>query len=318
MRSLPPDFVIVGAPKCATTAVYKTLRHHPGIFLPGLKEPQYFAFDHRWGRAVEKTDLYDHLYAEAADFQLRGDASALYLSSNCAISAILERRPDAKFIALIRDPVEMFISWHNECLKALDEDEKDPERAWRLQDERAAGRVPQLCKEPVYLQYRKICSLGWQIQRMFALVPAAQRLVIVVDGPGHGSSAVPEQILDFLGVADTGTRELGRDNAFASHRSHLAARVIRLVHVSPLFKSLRLRLKPVLNKFGIYPLTWVVNSSLRKVVKPALSESFERELREEFRSDILLTEKLLGRSFPEWLGDEAPSARPTLNHRAST
>src|ERR1700722_2835206 len=109
MRKPPPDFVIVGAPKCASTAVYRSLREHPSVFLPSLKEPQYFAFDHKRGRAVERIDLYDDLYNEASDSQLRGDASILYLSSAEAIPAILQRRPDAKFIAIIRDPVELFI-----------------------------------------------------------------------------------------------------------------------------------------------------------------------------------------------------------------
>src|SRR5690348_838010 len=109
MRKPPPDFVIVGAPKCASTAVYKTLQRHPRVFLPALKEPQYFALDHQRCRPVEKIELYDRLYAEARENQLRGDASILYLSSGQAIPAILERRPDAKFIAIVRDPLELFI-----------------------------------------------------------------------------------------------------------------------------------------------------------------------------------------------------------------
>src|ERR1017187_7380133 len=152
MRLPPPDFVIVGAPKCGTTAAFATLQKHPQLFLPDIKEPHYFAYDFPGYRGVRTVEDYDRLFADAERKQLRGEASVSYLSSKEATAAILRRRPDAKFIALVRNPLDMFVSWHNQCLKALDEDEQDPERAWMLQSERAQGRrIPRLCKEPSFL-----------------------------------------------------------------------------------------------------------------------------------------------------------------------
>lgn len=300
--------MIAGAPKCGTTALYRALQQHPRIFLPSLKEPQYFAFDHARGRAVERVEFYDDLYDNASENQLRGDASAMYLSSTDAIPAILSRRPDAKFLALIRDPVEMFVSWHNECLKSLDEDQADPERAWRLQGERAVGKLPKLCKEPGYLQYRAICSLGSQIQRLFELVPEPQRMVIGLDSLIRSPSTVYKQIIDFLGIEDSWPAEFPRENAYASHRSQFIARLVRLVHVSSFFKAQRLRWKPFLNRHGIYPLTWAVNYSLKKVDKAALSASFEHELREAFRADIILLGSVIGQDLRQWLNVEPDSA----------
>ena len=40
-----PDFYIVGAPKCGTTAMYDYLRQHPQLFMPDRKEPLYFGSD---------------------------------------------------------------------------------------------------------------------------------------------------------------------------------------------------------------------------------------------------------------------------------
>ena len=40
-----PNFFIVGAPKCGTTALYEYLRPHPNIFMPKVKEPHFFATD---------------------------------------------------------------------------------------------------------------------------------------------------------------------------------------------------------------------------------------------------------------------------------
>src|SRR5580658_7439936 len=112
MRLSPPDFVLVGAPKCGTTAIHTTLQQHPQLFLSGIKEPHYFAYDFPRRREVETIEDYDHLFACAQPAQLRGEASAHYLSSKEATAAILQRRADAKFIALVRNPVNMFVSWH--------------------------------------------------------------------------------------------------------------------------------------------------------------------------------------------------------------
>jgi hypothetical protein len=35
--SAKPNFFIVGAPKCGTTALYEYLRGHPSIFMPKYK-----------------------------------------------------------------------------------------------------------------------------------------------------------------------------------------------------------------------------------------------------------------------------------------
>jgi len=42
-----PDFFVVGQPKSGTTALYEMLRQHPQIYMPDLKEPEFFAADLR-------------------------------------------------------------------------------------------------------------------------------------------------------------------------------------------------------------------------------------------------------------------------------
>src|SRR5271163_3085847 len=117
-----PDFVIVGGPRCGTTAVYETLRGHPDIFMPSIKEPHYFVTE--WGarRGVETVEEYERLFKPAGDGQIRGEASVGYLSFPSSIEAIVQRRPDVKIIAQVRNPIDLFVSWHNSCLKTLDED----------------------------------------------------------------------------------------------------------------------------------------------------------------------------------------------------
>jgi hypothetical protein len=40
-----PNFFIVGAPRCGTTALYTFLKQHPDIFMADDKEPHFFGRD---------------------------------------------------------------------------------------------------------------------------------------------------------------------------------------------------------------------------------------------------------------------------------
>src|ERR1022692_1315894 len=306
MRLPPPDFVIVGAPKCGTTAVFATLRLHPQVFLPTSKEPHYFAYDFPGRREVETTEDYDRLFAGAERAQLRGEASVHYLHSKEATAAILRRRPDAKFIALVRNPLDMFVSWHNQSLNHLYEEELDPERAWMLQKERARRRrIPKLCREPAFLQYKALCSLGTQIESLFRLVPEHQRLVIVFDDLQQHPRQAYQQIVDFLGIQDDGTERFVRENVFARPKSEFIAEVIRFANERPGFRKLGIKLKPVLHKYGIRPLDWLARHNMKYVAKPTLSREFRRELEAAFAPDVQLLERLLCRDLCElWSIDD--------------
>ena len=91
-----PDFFIVGAPKCGTTALYAYLRQHPQIFMPFHKEPLFFGDDlsHRYGRM--STDEYLALVDGAGDGQRVGEASAWYLYSSSAAEEIKAVIDEAK------------------------------------------------------------------------------------------------------------------------------------------------------------------------------------------------------------------------------
>jgi hypothetical protein len=303
LRVPPPDFVLVGAPKCGTTAIHGTLQRHPRLFLSGVKEPNFFAYDLPRCREVETIEDYDDLFKRAEEGQLRGESSALYLNSGQAIAAILRRRPDTKFIALVRNPIDMFVSWHNECLKAFDEDEPDPKAAWLLQAERLRGRrIPKLCKEPGFLQYKTFCSLGRQIETFCQVVPEGQRLILVFDDLEQSPRSTYEHLVSFLGVEDEGTSQFLRENTFARPKSALLARLVRFCYLNAGIKKIRLRLKPILNEHGIRPIGWLLRHNLEKVAKPTLSPEFRNELNAAFAPDVLLLETVLGRGLSELWG----------------
>src|ERR1035441_5731249 len=95
-----PDFFIVGQPKTGTSALHAMLRHHPQIYMPDFKEPNYFARELASEPSPDDlpTTLGDYLslFAAAEPDQLTGEASVLYLWSRTAAREIARLRPDAR------------------------------------------------------------------------------------------------------------------------------------------------------------------------------------------------------------------------------
>src|SRR3981081_2066356 len=85
-----PNFLVIGAARSGTTALYQYLRQHPDVFMPAAKEPNFFAFEGEdldfrgpaadWGNnSATGIDDSQALFAEGADHIARGEASPLYL-----------------------------------------------------------------------------------------------------------------------------------------------------------------------------------------------------------------------------------------------
>jgi len=142
--AIKPDVFIVGAPRCGTTWLYRHLAVHPRVFMSRQKEPHHFNTDSRF-RWVETLEAYESLFSDApAAAQAIGEASVLYLHSEVAAANILCYQPRARFIAMVRNPLEMAPSWHRQALFDQQENEPDFARAWALQAERTAGRQVQV------------------------------------------------------------------------------------------------------------------------------------------------------------------------------
>lgn len=92
-----PNFFIVGAPKCGTTALYTYLAGHPDVFMSRIKEPQFFAADIlRHQRTVANFPQYLECFAAARHHRRIGEASTSYLSSRSAAPEIKELSPAPK------------------------------------------------------------------------------------------------------------------------------------------------------------------------------------------------------------------------------
>ena len=161
------DFFVLGFPKCGTTSLYEYLKSHPQIFLPAIKEPHFFSEDMPVFREIFTQEQYDQMYLGKKEGQLSGDFSIFSLYSKVALEKIHAYQPQAKIIAMLRNPVDMFHSIHSQMLYTFYENEKDCETAWVLQQARKEN--PELTKffrQPSVLQYKDVCNVGSQLKRV--------------------------------------------------------------------------------------------------------------------------------------------------------
>jgi hypothetical protein len=221
-----PDFFIVGQPKCGTTALVEILRRHPQVFVPANKEPWFFAEElhERTPPRPEGTprtlEEYSALFEPAEPGQRAGEATVLYLWSHTAARAIAEVQPEARIIAIVREPASFLRSLHLQFLQAYVETEPDLRRALALEDERRHGRqIPDRSYWPAALMYSEHVRYVEQLRRFYDVFPPEQILVLVYDDFRADNEAVTRQVLRFLEVDDTVAIESGEVNPTVRPRS---------------------------------------------------------------------------------------------------
>jgi hypothetical protein len=221
-----PDFFIVGQPKSGTTALYSMLRPHPQIFMPDTKEPGFLAAElqvrkppRRRGN-LDTLDDYARLFEAAAGEQRVGEATPFYLWSRTAASRIAELQPDARIIAIMREPASLLHSLHLLLVRIYVETEPDLRKAIALEEERSRGRsIPRFTYWPDLLLYSEHVRYVEQLRRYHALFAPEQVLVLVYDDFRRDNEGTVRKVLRFLDVEDTSSIRVMKANPTVRVRS---------------------------------------------------------------------------------------------------
>lgn len=299
--AIKPNFFIVGAPKCGTTALYAYLRDHPRIFMPTVKEPHYFAKDLGSYPGIKTPEQYAAIFAGSTERHLRvGEASVYYLRSEVALPNIREFNPDAKIIAMFRNPVDMVHALHSQLLYVAEESESDFEAAWRLQERRSRGLdLPPGSRGAFLVQYAEVGRFGSQVQRLFSLFPRSQVKLILYDDFAADPRRVYEEVIAFLEVpSDQRTR-------FPRINDNKRTRVAWLGNFArkppPALRTAVRRLKQAVGGEGLSAVKKrIVALNTVKERRPPLSPTFRAELVEAFRSEVDLLSRLMDRDLSHW------------------
>jgi len=109
---------------------------------------------------------------------------------------------------MLRNPVELVQSFHQEMVYVGAEDQVDFISAWNLQDKRKAGQcLPARCHHPKLLQYGEVAKLGDQLERYMEKFPSDQLFVRATDDFRSGRMFV-EDLEKFLGLRGSGFEDI--------------------------------------------------------------------------------------------------------------
>ena len=202
MSNRAPDFFIVGAPKCATTALANFLEQHPDIHML-KKETHFFGKDLRFQRPLPTEEKYRELVAQAPSGAKIGDPSVYYLYSKQAAHEIHDWCGPVKIIVQIRNPVDMMHSLHAQLLTNVDETERDFSKALELEPLRRQGKKVPSFAHPVHgLFYRDIARFPEQIRRYWNVFGKENVKVITLEEFHSDVRSVFRSVCGFLGVRE--------------------------------------------------------------------------------------------------------------------
>lgn len=294
-----PNFFIIGAPKCGTTSLYTWLTEHPEVFLSPKKEPHFHNSDLHYTNTLTRNE-YDQLFQEAGDQHLAvGEASVLYLLSNVAVPAIESEYEAAKYVVMVRNPIDMACALHEERLFCKDEHIPDFEEAWSLSAERREGKlVGKHCRDPQLLDYQRTCQLGEQIERLFKVVDRDRVLVLFLQDMQKDTRREYLSVLEFLGVNDDGRRDFPVENSAKERRGpNLNVHFRRIARWA--FHAKRTLGIPVHRSTGVLKRVSLLNTRYR--ARPPVSRAVRLLVSRECENDVQKLGRLLGRDLSDWL-----------------
>ena len=302
--AMHPNTFLIGAPKCGTTAIARYLADHPQVFVPIVKEPSFWSVDFNRGSTVVKLETlgdYLALFAGASYERVILDASTSYIASDVALPRILQFAPQAKFIVMLRNPVEVSHAYHMEKVFNCFEDVEDFETAWRMQARRSKGEnLPAVCPEPKELQYREIAAIGTQLLRVQRIVPTEQLIVLFHEDLVERPRQLWLALEGFLGIEDDGRLDFPPVGAAHFNRFPRLARLYQNPPKAllPLVRILKRAIVASAAEGGMG--AHIKEQLISRKKRPPLREEFRRELEHDFAAEITLLETLTGRDLSAW------------------
>jgi hypothetical protein len=296
-----PNFFVVGAARSATDAVYSYLKQHPDVYMSPVKETNFFVFygdrvkycgpgDQEALRScyVPNMDAYQALFRPAQDATARGEASPWYLYMRDTPGRIKQHVPQAKLIAILRNPIDR--AYSSFCM--LHRDNREPLTNFVT----ALAQEPRRISanwEPIW-HYRAMSLYAEQIRRYQQTFGPDQLRIYLYDDLERDAQSVVRDMFGFLGV-DTGftpNTSTRPNQSYVPRNQRLHAFLAGQNSAKSLIKplvplGLRQRLKARL----------MATNAAGTSVSPGVRE----RLLPAFRADIEQLQALIDRDLSSWL-----------------
>lgn len=289
-----PNFIVIGAAKAGTTALYWYLAEHPQVFMSPVKETNYFAYGlDAGGRLlygdpdvhhfpVKSLAEYQALFANTNGAVAVGEASPIYLECPQAAGRIRALLPETRLICGLRHPVDRAYSDYQMYLRRRGR-QLDPARdltansQWARPDSRwmQVGR------------YHK------QLKRYFEVFPRDQIQVFLFDDFKRGALETVQNVYRFVGVDSDFRPDFNAPHNIGGMPES------RMLEGFLTSKRIRSIVEPFIPTAAA---NWVRRLRMKNMrPAPPLPADLRRELSAYFREDIRHTADLIGRNLEHWL-----------------
>lgn len=291
-RARLPDFFLLGAAKTGTTSLHHYLRQHPALFLPAVKELDFFNADA--SRFPDALDQYLSYFGDAGE-RRSGDATPLYFRRPALVAARMRRLYGARtprFLVLIRDPVRRAYSHYlhkvsqgteplsfEEALQAERDHCEEKRRAWKT--------------------YFTDGCYAERLTQWWDAFPRERFLVLRSQTLFHRPQTALRRIFYFLGVGpDVSIDTDARLNQTGERQSRLLGYVL---------SSLPSELSTVARRWTPEPVRLWVEQFVRRSVtetdsdRPTLAPDIEHRLRARYTPHVRRLASLLDEDLSDWL-----------------
>jgi hypothetical protein len=312
-----PSFFVIGAAKAGTTSLYALLDRHPDIFMPEIKEPEFFARDDLYARGITE---YEAKFDAAKPGQVVGEASTIYTLAPLfpkTAERVRAHVPDAKLIYVMRQPVDRAYSFYVQIVKTYQNGTRDyavhrsfEEFTDPAAHARAAPRAQAISPINDHLpDVPELCLAGSdylaQIEAWLEHFPREAMLFLKFEDFVRDRRGTTRKVTDFLGLDPL---------ADAVFDEASVTRNISKTHFDKLEQTARLQ--GLNRRFGpVWGLRQLLPVSLRRRLRdralkrvprtavhepPAMKPQTRAALQARFSGQFDRLEKLTGLSFDDW------------------
>lgn len=300
---LKPNFFIVGTAKSGTTTLYHHLKDHKDFFFhPIIKEPHYFSTKYvkmphtgpydeirdRKRQSMPTLHDYLNLFKDATNEKIIADASVDYLYYYRTADDIKNFNPDAKIFIILRNPIERAYSayFHQ---KREGREMLSFEEALKQEEDRIQNNYDFIWR------YRQMGLYYEQVKYYLDVFGSENVKIFLFDDFKSDINKVIFDTLKFLNVnTDFKIDPLRKYNVTGDVKNKHLHRLLK--YENPFKRILRLFLPKKTRSEIRYKLDL---KNLKK--KPQMQADTKKYLSEYYKSDILMTQRLIDRNLEHWL-----------------
>ncbi|WP_323810801.1 sulfotransferase family protein [Sphingobium baderi] len=295
-KEITLDFLVLGVQKAGTTSLHDMLARHSDIALPATKETHFFSHADRAAHGIE---WYLDQFKDEGISRLKGEIDPEYLYSPTAPDTIRRLTTVAKFVVILRHPLDRAFSHYQMSLRRGYERLPFGEALAREQERLAVDR-PEFALD--HYSYASRSLYAKQIGRFLETFPDAAFLFI---RSGSLSGSGYEQVCDFIGtrpVLHSGNAAL-RSNSASQPRSRLLRDLLYAPRGKSALRILLVKAIPPQVKQRIFHWLDQKNQKAADLDRRQAYDGVPKPLLSSFLKDLRQTEEMTGLDLADWRND---------------